>query len=97
MPKLPPILLVVILTQASQVGYPQPGILYDLAHGSGNDPYAGLDRFGRVVDLHWSNQGTSATIDRAKHGYDRASNRLWRENAALPSGVDELYANLPAA
>ncbi len=36
-----------------QVEYPEPAVQYNLATGSGVDPYAGLDRFGRIVDLLW--------------------------------------------
>lgn len=57
-----------------QVDYPEPDLRYDLAHGSGNDPYAGLDRFDRVVDLLWYNYGTSTDAVRIQHGYDRAGN-----------------------
>ena len=34
--------------------------------------------------------GGSADVDRYKYGYDRASNRTYRENA-LTSGKDEFY------
>ena len=44
-----------------------------------NDPYDGLDRFDRVVDLLWRNYNTSTDAARIQHGYDRAGNRLWRE------------------
>jgi len=47
-------------------------------HGSGDDPYGGLDRFDRVVDLLWRDYGSSTDAVRIKHGYDRAGNRLWR-------------------
>jgi hypothetical protein len=63
-----------------QVDYPEPDLRFDLAFGAGNDPYAGLDRFDRVVDLLWRNYGTSTDAVRIQHGYDRASNRLWRED-----------------
>jgi YD repeat-containing protein len=35
--------------------YPEPStdVQYTLATGSGSNPYAGLDRFGRIVDLQW--------------------------------------------
>ena len=58
--------------------------------------YAGLDEFGRVKDLLWRNYGTSQDVVRIKHGYDRAGNRLWREDAVAaaqspPVHLDELY------
>jgi RHS repeat-associated protein len=67
----------------------EPQIRYDLAAGTGSDPYTGLDRFGRVIDLLWRNYGTSEDVVRIKHGYDRAGNRLYREDPlALAHGVD---------
>jgi len=77
-----------------QVDYPEPDLRYDLAHSSGNDPYDGLDRFGRVVDLVWRNYGTGEDAVRILHGYDRAGNRLWREDpvaASYGKDFDELY------
>jgi hypothetical protein len=32
---------------------PSTDVEYTLATGSGSDPYAGLDRFGRIIDLTW--------------------------------------------
>ena len=52
--------------------------------------YAGFDRFGRVVDQLWYDYGASADRDRFTYGYDRASNRLYRENT-VASGKDEFY------
>ncbi len=80
--------------QIVKVDYPQPDLLCNLAHGAGDDPYDGLDRFGRVVDLLWRDYGSSADAVRIKHGYDRASNRLWRQDtvaAANSVDLDELY------
>jgi hypothetical protein len=78
-----------------QVDYPEPDIRYDLAHGTGDDPYDGpMDRFGRVTDLLWRDYGGSTDAVRIKHGYDRAGNRLWREDpvaAANSKDFDELY------
>ena len=80
-----------------QVDYTEPEIRYDLAHGSGDDPYDGMDRFGRIVDLLWRDYGSSVDVERIKHGYDRANNRLWRENAVAAAQSpavhqDELYS-----
>ena len=80
--------------QFVQVTYPEPNLRYDLAHGTGDDPYDGLDRFDRVVDLVWRDQSRGVDVERIKHGYDRAGNRLWRETpVATANGVhlDELY------
>jgi RHS repeat-associated protein len=52
--------------------------------------YSGFDRFGRIVDQRWYDYGASADRDRYTYGYDRASNRLYRENATA-SGKDEFY------
>jgi hypothetical protein len=54
------------------------------------------DLFGRIVDSRWFNTGTSADLDRIKYGYDRASNRIWRQNpvaTAAGAGFDEHYSN----
>ena len=67
--------------------YPQPDVKLDYFGGT-SGTYAGFDRFDRVVDQKWYDYGASA--DRYKYGYDRASNRLWRENT-LTSGKDEFY------
>ncbi len=85
------------LGQIVKVDYPQPDLRYNLAHGAGNDPYDGIDRFGRTVDLLWYDYGSSADAVRIKHGYDRAGNRLWRQDVvsaaqATPVYLDELYA-----
>ena len=78
-----------------QVDYAEPQIRYDLDPGTAGT-YAGLDEFGRVKDLLWRNYGTSQDVVRIKHGYDRAGNRLWREDAVAaaqtpPVHLDELY------
>jgi len=51
--------------------------------------YAGFDRFGRVQDQKWTD-GTDP-IDRYGYGYDRNSNRLYRENV-LAATRSEVYA-----
>ena len=83
------------LTGIVQVDYAEPQIRYDLDHGTPGS-YAGLDEFGRVKDLLWHNYGSSQDVVRIKHGYDRAGNRLWREDAVAaaqnpPVHLDELY------
>jgi hypothetical protein len=78
-----------------QVDYQEPDVRYDLAFGAGNDLLDGLDRFDRVVDMLWRNYGNSTDVVRVKHGYDRAGNRLWREDsvaAANSKNYDELYS-----
>jgi RHS repeat-associated protein len=75
-----------------QVEYPDPGIRYDLAFGSGSNPYAGLDNFGRVIDCRWRTVSTGSDVERVQYGYDLASNRAWRHNTVAPGGNDELYS-----
>lgn len=56
------------------------------------DKYVGLDRFGRVVDQRWKSSGPD--VDHFGYGYDRDSNRTYRENLlSSPAGGDksELY------
>lgn len=75
------------------IDYPEPDIRMDLVTGSGNDPYDGLDRFDRIADRLWRDYGRSVDVVRIKHGYDRASNRLWREDpvaAGNSKDFDEL-------
>ncbi|MEI8018455.1 MAG: RHS repeat-associated core domain-containing protein [Schlesneria sp.] len=84
-----------------QTTYPQPSIQYTLLGSStgtspAGDIYWGLDQFGRIIDSRWLNTGTSADVDRIKYGYDRASNRIWRQNpvaTAAGAQFDELYTN----
>ena len=76
--------------------YPQPNIRYDLINGSGADPYSGLDQFDRVIDCRWWNISTTTDVERVKHTYDRASNRLSRENTVAKAqspavNQDEFY------
>jgi RHS repeat-associated protein len=56
------------------------------------DQYTGLDRFGRVVDQRWRKGNTGLHADRFMYGYDRNSNRLYRDNAiGGQDAFDELY------
>ncbi len=43
------------LGQIAVQTYPEPSVdvRYTLATGSGSNPYAGLDRFGRIINLAW--------------------------------------------
>src|SRR5713101_6014909 len=78
--------------------HPLPTNCLDLTYitpgGSGDagDQYTGLDRFGRIVDHKWQQNTTpTATItDEFKYGYDRDSNRLYRDNL-VNSAFGELY------
>ncbi len=68
----------------------QPGV--DLSFigspGDAGDQYAGLDRFGRVVDQLWKT--TSTTLDQFQYTFDELGNRLTRDNA-VNSSFDETY------
>jgi hypothetical protein len=50
-----------------------------------------LDRFGRVVDQRWINTTSSTATDRFQYGYDRDSNRLFRDNL-VNTAFGELYS-----
>jgi RHS repeat-associated protein len=55
------------------------------------DKYIGLDRFGRVVDQRWiSSDAVNSPLDRFLYGYDRDSNRLYRNNV-VNTAFGELY------
>ncbi|MBX3442846.1 MAG: hypothetical protein KF774_10590 [Planctomyces sp.] len=80
----------------------EPDVKWTLADLAGSDDpdtgdiYSGFDRFGRVKDNRWRDYGSSVDADRIRYGYDRASNRIWRENAvatAQSKDFDELYTN----
>jgi RHS repeat-associated protein len=76
--------------------HPQSGV--DLTYisqsgGSGDagDKYTGLDRFGRVVDQLWIHSSTAT--DDFQYGYDRDSNRLYRNNVVNPAFGELYHAN----
>jgi len=75
--------------------YQQPDLKLDLFGGT-TGTYAGMDRFGRVVDHRWYDY-TSGTVDRTRYyyGYDYNGSRQWQEDpiaAALSANLDMLYA-----
>ncbi len=57
--------------------------------GAAGDKYTGHDFAGRVIDQRWTTS-TPTAKDRFYYGYDRDSNRLYKENA-LSSTDSELY------
>jgi RHS repeat-associated protein len=86
--------------------YLQPQVKLDYALGSGANPYAGFDRFGRIIDLLWAKYGASGSSSSSssggagedlvhlKYGYDRASSRTHREDLVAQGygkDFDELY------
>ncbi len=75
--------------------YVEPQVKLDLWGGTSGE-YQGFDRFGRIVDHLWRDYGSSADADRFLYGYDRAGNRIWKENdvsanLGMPLHLDELY------
>ena len=82
-----------------QVDFPQPGVKFTWLWQTGDnptppaEPYTGWDHFGRAIDLRWIKNGSGAELERLQHGYDRASNRLYRKNLVAPDAdkQDELY------
>jgi len=77
-----------------KVEYPAVANTLALTYGGSGDGYAGLDRFGRVVDQKWQTQGgTPAVKDRFKYGYDYAGNRLYRTNELDPNFGELYHAN----
>jgi len=76
--------------------YIEPEVMLDLWGGSPGS-YTGIDRFGRVVDQLWIDYGEDPDVNVARilHGYDRDSNRLYREDyeaTANGQAYDELYS-----
>jgi RHS repeat-associated protein len=82
------------VNRTAQVDFPEPGTRFTWLKQTGDtnpDPYNGWDRFGRAVDLRWMKGSTY--VERIQHGYDRASNRLYRRNLVANESKrqDELY------
>ena len=50
------------------------------------DEYAGLDRFGRVIEQKWVNTSTSTVLDDFQYSYDVLGNRT-----AINNGVDSSF------
>ena len=69
--------------------YPEPDVKLDYDFGTAGE-YAGFDRLGRVVDHRWYDYGADEVRDQYRYGYDRASNRPYRENT-VASTKDEFY------
>ncbi len=77
--------------------HPQPDL--DLTYvkrsgeptGDAGDQYIGLDRFGRVVDQRWLDGSSGVATDRHEYWYDRAGNRVYRDNL-VSAGLGEVYA-----
>jgi RHS repeat-associated protein len=79
---------------AGYTGEPGVELTYYTSGGSGDagDQYTGLDRFGRIIDQRWRKTSDNSDKERVKYGYDRASNRVWRQNTVAGTGQDEFYS-----
>ena len=73
-----------------QVDHPAVPNGLTLSYGTGGT-YVGFDQFGRVIDQNWLK--VAGAVDRYRYGYDRASNRTWRENELTHPGGwgDQFY------
>ena len=70
--------------------YVQPQVKLDYFGGT-SGTYTGFDNFGRVVQQLWYDYGASANRDKFTYGYNRASNRIYREHS-LTTLKDEFYS-----
>lgn len=76
---------------AVRLDFAEPQVMLDLWGGT-SGTFDGLDLFGRVIDQRWKFYGgTPADFDRYEYGYDRNSNRLWKQNMVATTGFDEQY------
>ncbi len=84
------------LSRIIRRGHPQPGI--DLTYlkqgaetsGDSGDQYTGFDRFGRIIDQRWRKTSDGSHTDRFQYGYDRSSQKLFKNNL-VSSVKSELY------
>jgi RHS repeat-associated protein len=73
-----------------RINYGQAQTWLDLWGGT-SGTFNGLDQFNRIVDQRWQFYGTpNADLDRYKYGYDRNSNRVWKQNT-VGTALDEFY------
>ena len=73
--------------------YPQPSFKLDHFEGT-SGTYAGLDRFGSVVDQYWAGFSGIADVDRIHYAYDYVGNRTYRQidPAIYPTeNMDQAY------
>ena len=66
----------IVRVDCNKIGASDPTHRCNLALGTDNDPYDGLDQFGRAIDHRWTNYAGTTDLVGIKHGYDRAGNRL---------------------
>jgi RHS repeat-associated protein len=80
-------------SRLAMAAYPQPSFKLDHFEGTAGT-YAGLDRFGRVIDQYWKGSGSTADVDRIHYGYDYAGSRIYRQidPAIYPTeNMDQAY------
>jgi RHS repeat-associated protein len=73
--------------------YPQPSFKLDHFEGT-SGTYAGLDRFGRIIDQYWAGFSGISDVDRIHYAYDYAGNRIYRQidPAIYPTeNMDQAY------
>jgi RHS repeat-associated protein len=58
--------------------YPQPSFKLDHFEGA-SGTYAGLDRFGRIVDQYWAGFSGTSDVDRIHYAYDYSGARIYRQ------------------
>ena len=79
-------------TRRTKITYPD-GRELNFNYGDGG---SAAENLGRIVDHRWVDYGPTPDVDavRIGHGYDRAGNRLWREDMVADDNSinkDELY------
>jgi RHS repeat-associated protein len=79
---------------------PEPDVRWTLlgdtaTSSDSGDAYAGLDRFGRLVDHRWTT-GTGTDLEGHRYGYDPNGNRLFEQNLVAPTR-SEIYHDAPTA
>jgi RHS repeat-associated protein len=86
--------LTTIVQQDSSEANTEPTYIHQtgdtLSSSDGGDRYAGLDRFGRVIDQYYLNTSTGTATDRLQYGYDRNGNVLYEKNL-VNGAFSELY------
>jgi RHS repeat-associated protein len=73
--------------------YPQPSFNLDHFEGT-SGTYAGLDRFGRIIDQYWAGFGGTSDVDRTHYAHNYAGDRIYRQidPAIYPTeNMDQAY------
>ena len=80
-------------SRLAMAAYPQPSFKLDHFEGTAGT-YAGLDRFGRILDQYWAGFGGVSDVDRVHYAYDYAGSRTYRQidPAIYPTeNMDQTY------